>query len=310
MYLRRSFNIFVTKFNLIFKMLFYIAIVIILMAAIAVSIFLPSYHSLLRELEGTEIIPNIKTAAKLLIKGDFEKYAEGYDALEQSYQEAKTLIEANLNKLYKLYILLIVVGIVAKVLITLSYIPFVDVVNKFMHSDINEKVTHNFVVNGKKSLIYSFYDLIIVVPLDALIFFIIFGAIKLLMPVLGIFIMPFSVAFGIFVYMVRVNVLAGWLPAIVYDNMSVASALIHSLKSAKARFLRTFPTYLIIGLMCFSFYIMFGFSTLGLGYFLGIPMILLFYRVLELVTYYNLNGHRYYVDHEIVVEPEKNGSAN
>jgi len=303
MYLRRSFQIFVSKFNLIFKLLFYIAIVIIIMAAIGVSIFLPSYHTLIRELEGTEIVANVKNAANLLIRGDFEAYSEGYTALEQSYKEAVDLIQTNMDKLYKVYILIFILGVLGKVLISLSYVPFVDVVNKFMHSDVDVKVVHNFIENGKKSLIYSLFDFIIVVPLDIIVVFLTIGAVNLISPVLGIFTMPFAVAFFLTLYMIRVNVLAGWIPAIVYDNLPIGKALIYSIKSAKTRFFKTFPTFLMISVFCLSFYVLFGFSTLGLGYIIGVPMITLFYRVLELVSYYNLNGHRYYLDHETIVEP-------
>lgn len=303
MYLRRSFSVFLSKFSLVYKLLFYIAIIIILMSAIGVSIFMPTYNSLVREVRDTDIFDNAKGAFRLLIKGDFEEYAAGYEALEASYNQAMDLVRSNLEKLYKLYIMIFVLGIVGKYLITLSYVPFMDVVNKFMHSDVDTGVLHNFIDNAKRSSLYSLFDLIIMVPIDLAIFGLVMLVFSLVSSIFSIFTLPFMVAFSISLYMLRVNIFAGWVPAIVYDNMSIGKALIHSLKTAKLRFSRTYLTYVILGVFALSFYVIFGLTTLGLGYIIGIPMITLFYRVLDLVAYYNLNGHRYYLDHDTVVEP-------
>ena len=303
MYLRRSFSILISKFNLSFKLLMYIALVITVMAAIAVSIFMPSYNALVREVEDTDILVNAKTAFQTIIKGDFEQYSEGYDALEASYIEARDLINENVNKLYKIFIMLIVLGVAGKYLISLSYIPFVDVVNKFMHSDVEYGVMHNFVENMKKSLKFSLFNVLIMVPLDVCIVFIVGGAFSLLSSLISIFTLPFAVALAIGLYMFKTNIFAGWIPAIVYDNLSIMKALKSSFKTAKLRFMRTYMMFTVVAVFSMSFYVLFGLSTLGLGYLIGMPIILLFYRVLELVTYYNINGHRYYLDHDTIVEP-------
>lgn len=303
MYLRRTFSIFISKFNLVFKMLFYIGLVIIILAVIGVSIFLPSYRSFVGDIRETGIFDNATESFRMLLSGDFENYAENYQALETSYNASVDLIKQNIGQLYKFYIIAIILGVFAKLLISFSYVPFVDVVNKFMHSDINEKFAPNLISNSKTAMKYAFFDLLLIVPLDTIVFFIVFFVFKLLAPALNIFVMPFIVAFGMALYMLRVNITAGWIPAIVYENISVTKALGYTFKSAKERFLRTYPTYLMLGIFSFSAYMLFGFSTLGLGYFIGIPMLLLLYRVLELVTYYNLSGHRYYLDHETIATP-------
>jgi hypothetical protein len=284
-------------------MLFYIGLVIVILAVIGVSIFLPAYRSFVGDIRETGIFVNATESFRMLLRGDFEHYADNYEALEASYNASVELIEQNIDRLYIFYIIAIVLGVLGKLLISFSYVPFVDVVNKFMHSDINEKFAPNLVANGKTAIKYALFDLLIIMPLDTAIFFIIFFVFKVTAPALNIFVMPFIVAFGMALYMLRVNMTAGWIPAIVYENISVTKALAYTFKSFKQRLVRTYTTYFMLGIFSFSAYMLFGLSTLGLGYIIGIPMLLLLYRVLELVTYYNLSGHRYYLDHETIATP-------
>lgn len=300
MYLKRSLNIFTTKFNLVYKLLFYITIIIILTSAVGVS--LPSYHKYVNAIHDTNIIQDAKDASSMIVKGDFEGYQKTFEHLEDTFYKAKDKIFDSVQ-IRHIFLSMLAIIIIAKYLINLSYLPFADVLNKFMHSNESASVSNNFIANLKKSALYSLMEIVILVPIDLLLVFGIYKLGSLLLAAFGIFGMPMIALIGLSIYSLRVNLFAGWLPAMVYDKKSVFGALKHNFKTAKIRFVKTYPIFIIVSIFSMSFYVLFGISTLGLGYYIGLPIILLYFRVLELVTYYNINGYRYYIHPKRVADP-------
>ena len=172
-----------------------------------------------------------------------------------------------------------------------------------MNSNISSDVANSMVQNFKKSGQYAMLDIFILTPVDIGLILLNNLLFKGLASLIGIFALPIGVIIGIIFLMARILMMSACIPAIVYDDVPVFKAFVESIKTAPYRFKLLFSKYFFVGLFSLSFLMLFGLSTLGIGYVLGFAMILMMFRVLDLVGYYNIKGYRYYLDTQRVVEP-------
>ena len=103
----------------------------------------------------------------------------------------------------------------------------------------------------------------------------------------------------------KYTLMATWIPTVVIKNYGVFRALGASLKLSFRKFGRIFANALGVVLVIYFINVFFGLFTFFVGLLITIPASYLLYCVFGMVTVYDCQGMRYYVDVYNVISPAK-----
>lgn len=101
-----------------------------------------------------------------------------------------------------------------------------------------------------------------------------------------------------------------WLPTYVIMNYGVFKSLRYSVKMLFRRFVKVFSGMVGVVLTIFLLNFILGVFTLGVGLLVSIPISFTFYNIYGMVSAYDCQGMRYYVDIYNVITPKKKENAD
>ena len=101
-----------------------------------------------------------------------------------------------------------------------------------------------------------------------------------------------------------------WLPTYVIMNYSIFKSLRYSIKILIRRFVKVFSGMVGVVLTIFLLNFILGVFTLGLGFVISIPISFALYNVYSMVSAYECQGMKYYVDIYNVITPKKKENAD
>ncbi|MEG1806340.1 MAG: hypothetical protein RR327_08115 [Clostridia bacterium] len=305
MYLKQSIGVLVSNFSLCYKVLLYKVIVGLIIIAIAVAIFLPSFLPVFQDLEELGVINMCKEV--------FEKVATfkfvGEESLAVSFDNILNLTSDVLvnhaNTLMTTYIGTAVLILIAFFLNSFSQVPTAEVLYGAMELQAKYYFTSSILTKSKISLTYSLLSMVLLLPIDIIIFgicaLILFGGgfkLSLFLPALAILAFTFLMS-------LRKTFSSIWLGVIVGETNNVWKAFKISLKYVGEDFSRIFSTCIITTLfgnaLCFGL----GIFSLGVSFILTPSIYITLECVLSLVIFFNLRGKRFYINENEIITPKK-----
>ncbi|MEG2116935.1 MAG: hypothetical protein RRZ69_04580, partial [Clostridia bacterium] len=170
MYLKQSIGVLVSNFSLCYKVLLYKVIVGLIIIAIAVAIFLPSFLPVFQDLEELGVINMCKEV--------FEKVATfkfvGEESLAVSFDNILNLTSDVLvnhaNTLMTTYIGTAVLILIAFFLNSFSQVPTAEVLYGAMELQAKYYFTSSILTKSKTSLYYALLSMALMLPIDIIIY--------------------------------------------------------------------------------------------------------------------------------------------
>ena len=202
-------------------------------------------------------------------------------------------------------IVFIIFVILYSMIYFMSYYTISDIIHNFMSSNSDYGFAANFVANSKKSfkfaLIYGLYTYSV---------YIIGFAIAI---TLGILIGKLNALIGLFtMYLLALGTLAlrralapFWMPAMIAKGFGVKDAFYKNMELIKKNFLRLFGEYILIYLVAAVLFIISAIVTFGVGMIIVYAGVWLYMQIKDMVDYYHINGMKYYIDEQTVINPNK-----
>ncbi len=294
MNIKNSLKIAANEYNLIFKILLFDFIAYFVIFSIAAAFIAPDAVELANEINDVQIFERIKTVIDSILAGGSTEEAgravtEGFDRILEIFDENSWLLT-------KTYIIMAVVYLFLRFLLNLRSIPVADILNSRMSSNTKFGFTSNLISNIGKSTKFSLALVVVQLPVDILIFTVLYLFIGPLFGVFGIFALPLCFILVICLVAFKDTLTFCWIPSIVVDNKKIWSSFAESIKSGFKNFGTLYGLILVLRVVGFAMFAMVTLFTFGAGALIALPLILIIQRTIELVFYYDKRKLRYYSD--------------
>lgn len=301
MKLRKSFHIFLSIFDIIYKLLIYISIITLFISLVLFIVYIPTVKPIVNQINATNIVPNIKTAIVEFIRVD-GSYLETFEIIKGNIETIGNIIENNSGRLMLYYVIFLLIIALAQFLWNLSYYATSNVINLFMNYSMKDNLTTNIIRNIKVCSKYSLTNLLINFPIGFL--FLRLGYLLLIntLSIFTIFTPAIVLAVGLSLWTFKYVFFIMWLPTLVNEDVSVLRALGKSFKLGFKNFLDFYNRFWILGLVMFMGIVLSAVLTFGLALVIALPAIMIFYKTFELVIYYDIKKSNYYLNTDFVQE--------
>ncbi len=300
--LKHSISILMSRFSLTYKTLLYLMIVIIFFGIIGVCALLPMIKPLTAAIDEIAITTHLYDTFFDIVKGNVENQQANYDLLVSDFNAVKNAFSSNTASVALSVVWIVIVLVMFKIAMTLCHYPISDVVNNFMAYNSRYGFSSNFIHNIGISFRYALAEFIVTLPYYLICAALICGIgylVFLISNIIGI-----VIAFTLIVIMfaLKKTLLSFWLPHIIYTKNGVFKCLKEQFRLLKHKFLKVFGLYVMAILLMFAFTVIFGITTLGVGFFLGYAMCVVIARIIDMVIYYRDQDHKYYIEPKNVID--------
>ena len=295
MELKNTFSIVLSKFGMVYRIIIYVIICLLVVTAIG-SCFIVPLNKIFNTNEG--ILEHLA-----LIKDTVLEFSDGNLTINEFVSDIKDVIlsfynylKVDTNVFALSIVMVIVVSVVYRFFIALSYVAITDIFSEFMLSNMRYGFVSNFIKNFKKGVSYAAGYTLVTVPIDVIIVFACFGVFLLTFNIFSILATTITVIVALVMIALRLTFFSAVLPVMVSEDkksMSIVKINIHA-------YSRSIGVLLLLyyGVTSVSLIPTFGILNIVMTAFLALSV-----RVLELCYYYRVKRTRYYVDFNTVVDP-------
>jgi hypothetical protein len=299
---KQSISVAFSNFGLVFKLLFYFLIVSIIFVALASAIIIPTINQIRSNRDIELFVSDIKDDLQTFLKGN-ASIDETYYSLKDDVAGIVQSFFDSTNVVAFICIGIFLVYVIYRFLMTLSFLPTTDILNNFMTSNLKYGFMSNYTLNLRRSAAYSLAKVLISIPVDAVIMFLIGGSLIGLWEIINVFSLPFVFAAAVFLLGLRDAMFAGWLPRIIYHpEEKVWTALKNSVKETNDYRKTLIAAFCCETFLYFALSAAFALPTLGVMVVIALPTNYVMIRIIELVCFYKNNRMKFYTDANTVVD--------
>ena len=300
MVFKNSFSILSNRFSLVYKTLFYVLVVCLIIVALGAAMMLPTLNTLVDSIKDLQLFPQLGDYIKAILRGDVE--SSDFESIENLFVQIGQVFSENYSRLILAGVFLIILYFIAMFLISMCYYSVSDVVDTYMNSGSNFPFMANYVHNFKTSAKFALLYTVINIPLQ-IVFALIIVGVGILFSMVNYLLMIFLVALLIFcVTAITKSMFSLWIPAMTVKNMSCVQALKYNFKTLKHHFTSTFGMYFVYGIVMAMLTVVSLFATFGVGTIVLLATGVVFVRIANLVSYYHINGLKYYKADNLVID--------
>ena len=296
-------SIFFSKFSLVFRIILFMLILTIITSVLAFSIVAPISKDLRKDITKVGIGYKVVNYVGSSLTG--EGYAEARADLLDAIRQIDDVMGNWSGEVIGSIVVLIFIMLIFAILYFMAYYTIADILHHFMSSNSKYGFAANYIANMKTSfqfsLLYTLY--VIAMYVIGFAFAILMGLlIGKIHAILGLFIM---FALAIATLACRRALVAFWMPAMVSKGLSVTDAFAKNIESLKGKFWRFFCEYYVLYTLAIAAFIVFSIVTFGVAVLIVYSAAWLYMQIKDMVEYYHLNGMKYYVDEQKVINPNK-----
>lgn len=300
---KHAFDISLSKFSLVYKRLLFTVIIGLILAAISVGVLYPVLSPVITRINDAHIIKAIGAAAKSLFSGNLDAQSASFLALNESYNKLIEIFSTDSAAIWSAVAIIFVMILIFKFFDNVSIFTTSDITNNFMNSASNYGFTSNMIVNlrlsAKYSLLMTLFDFV-----TYAVNFCIIWLVGYVLSRISVFLMiPLALVVIIVLFSIKNLIFAYWLPSMIVDKKSVITALKDGVRLAitKKHILANLGAYCAFWFLAISTSIIFGIVTFGLALLVIAAYSVIFSRAYNLVSYYNIDNLKYYIDKNTVI---------
>ncbi len=305
-------SILFSNMGYVLKILLWILICILIVAAIGAAIIIPVFGAVAEQTDIEAAYTGIGSAVNGLFDGNLSirQFAENVmGQVAYAAQQMALMPGAIVGLVFAVIFLYMLYCFLSGIL----YYPIAHIINDVMSSNMRTGLASSIALHFKTAVRYSFARLLISFPVDLIIALAMFGLAYGLIGAIKIFAMPVLIVFGILCVTMRSLLFSGWLPRTLYHpEEKIFMAFSRSLTSVKINFKGLFKAFSITFILSYLMIAGFSIPTFGLIN-LFVPSVYYFLlRTAELVGYYKVKGFSFYTDASTVINTVEFGyrSAN
>ena len=296
-------SIFFSKLSLIFKIVLFMLILVVIVSAISFSIMAPISKDIRANIMEVGLGHKFFQYIEASLNG--QNIDAAREVLVDAFLKIDDILATWNGEVIGTVCVFIIFVILYSMIYFMSYYTISDIIHNFMSSNSDYGFAANFVANAKKSILFS-----LIYGLYTYAVYIIGFAIAI---ALGILVGKLNAILGLFtMYLLALGTLAlrralapFWMPAMISKELSVKDAFAKNMELIKNNFWRIFGEYVLIYLVSAVLFVITAAVTFGVGMIIVYAGVWLYMQIKDMVDYYHLNGMKYYIDEQTVVNPTK-----
>lgn len=295
-------SILFSNMGFVLKILLWLALCIVLTAAIGAAILIPILKIIMQTTDVMVYVDCISKTVSQFMDGIIS-IRSLIDTVVTNFYGVLDAASTNVGASVGLAFSVIFLYFIYSFLSGMSYYPMEDIINKLMSSNLHFGFASNMALNFKNSCKYSAAKMIVAFPIDVTIFFIMFGLAYGLFGAIKVLPIPILLIVGVILCSLRSLLFSGWLPRMlfhpeekVYTNFSRSFTFV---KTNMAGFFKAYCiTFTCVYLLCTAFTL----PTMGLINLFLPAMYYFLLRTVELIGYYKVKGYSFYTDATTVID--------
>lgn len=305
---KNSFSILSNRFSLVYKTLFYVLVIALIIVALGAAMLLPTLNKLVDNLGELQLFDKLGEYITRVLSGEVE--SADFESIEALFTQIGQVFSQNASRLVLAGVFLILLYFIGMFLISMCYYSVSDVTDAYMNSGSNFPFMSNYVHNFKTSAKFALLYTVINIPLQ-IAFGLAITGIALLFSMVNLVLTIFITSLLVFCTLaINKTMFSLWIPAMVAGNMTCTQALKYNFKTLKEHFTSMFGMFFAYSLIMAVLFVATLFITFGVGTLLLIAMGLVFVRIANMVSYYHINGLKYYKADNVVIDNSRKFSPS
>jgi len=291
-----------SNFALVYKILLYLAVVTLIVAALASLILIPIFKNFIQGEQFLTLASKLPESIEKFMDGS-QNIADTLDQLKVGITDLVKFVLSSGGFIAAVVCSCLFISLLFRILMTLCQLPVTDILNNFMSSNLKYGFLSNFAFNFRRSVYYSLANNLIMLPVNIVLFAILFFLGWGLFELIRFFMFPIIFVLAILLYTVRQTCFAGWLPRLVYHpEEGVWTALKNSFESVIKNRKELMMAYSTTFFIMYSMLAAFSIFTFGIALFVLPAFCYVILRTVELVVYYKNNSLKFYSDQLTIVD--------
>lgn len=299
MIFRNTIRLLLSNFSNVWKALLYYVICIVLTAAVCWSVASPVIYNLNKA--------GVFADFYALLQSFFDgvKFESVATSLNSIIDTAWNVISSNFQ--FNYIFLIVWVFFVFPFTLDLAQLAMGEVLYGYMTSQVKYSFTGRYIKNIGKSCVYSLFRYLVLFVLNVLAMSLLVGVIKFV--VLGGFVnillalLVFALSLVLFAF--KHALVSCWMPGIAVLNSNPFKALKQNFKCVFSKFFSIFSNYLTLVMLALAVNVMSFVFTFGVSIILTLPLTAFVFVIFQMVTYFTVNGMRFYVYPDMFITPQK-----
>lgn len=293
MHLKHSFSILISNLSLIYKLLIFMAIILLIVAAVLVSILNPVVKTVNETLE----IEGHSFSLRELLRDPGAVLGNLWDVASDYF--SANVGQIALRVFYMFLVLVFVRFMISTVMVAIGKILY-----ERMTSGSKLNLFPSFVAALPKSLPYALLSAVIFSLIDfGIVVFCIWMMLKVFSAIRIASLLLFS-ALMFVLLSARLCLFSQWIPRLCDSNERFFVIFKKSIKAGAKSFFTMLPAYFTVTIIAFTILVTTLISTFGVFPVIMLPALSITYMALGMVGYFNSNKKKYYIDNgETVYAP-------
>lgn len=302
MIIKNSLSVITSRLGVIFKVLLYDVVILAILGGTGYLFLRPYVDTVVSEISSigivekfVEFLGHIFSNASAL--GTLNDCGH-YQALVVALEDVRALFAS--NTFTPAYLIMFIMFVLGLFLLNLKNVPATEIISNYMNCNSSDSFVTSYIRNFGRSALYSLLYTVISLVLDAVIFYLVLGALASVVQ-LNLFVFLLIELGMILIITLKILITCGWLPHIIVKGECPLVALAKGIKGILGdlwHMLGLIVAYVIISWLVIALAIS---STLGLALLFVLPLLFLWLRSIELVRYYDVHSLPYYTNDQNVV---------
>ena len=299
MIFRNTVRLLLTNFSNVWKALLYYIICVVITLGVCWGIASP----IIDKLAEAKVFENLIA----LLNSFFSEPQGVVYSFNEIIDTAWNVIVSNIQFRFNYIFLIVWVVFVFPFMLDLAQLTLGEVLYGFMTSQVKYGYTGRFIKNIGKSCVYSLFRYLVLFVLNVLAMSLLVGVIKFV--VLGGFVnillalLVFALSLVLFAF--KHALVSCWMPGIAVLNSNPFKALKQNFKCVFSKFFSIFSNYLTLVMLALAVNVMSFVFTFGVSIILTLPLTAFVFVIFQMVTYFTVNGMRFYVYPDMFITPQK-----
>lgn len=290
MLVRHSLSLTLSNMQLVFKVLLYALIVCIIGAAVFVTIAEPIFQHIGEDVNVTETLNHF-------LEGILDGEGSVFESIVNSVNH---FVETHPNEMVEIMLLGILLIYVMKLLFAVIVCPSAYVLNNKMATNFTGGFFHAVMMVGWKGVLTALVYTLISTPIDLIIVGGAFFLGRWLVLGIGLFGMIFAIVVAILLLTIRMSIMGQWVAVFINENLTFSLQFKRGFKSGFKYMHKVFPAMLTLNILLFGVVATTLIPTFFIIPVVMMPIALIAFTVIHLVTYYMVNERDYYIDEKVI----------
>lgn len=305
---KHAFHVFVDNFSVTYKQLLYRLTILVVAAIIGTTCLYPFVHSFINSEELTALMESLRNYTKNMLNGEFSDIKSIIESVKRAYDRVAVLLKERAVQITLCGLLLLFLYIVEKWFAGLGNYTTAVLINDKMALRAKLPFLGTMISHLKEAALYNLIYVPLSILYDILVCALLLAVLYLLVSHIGGMALICVFIFTLLLIMaiaLKMTFTSDWLPALIRGRKGQKGAIKYSFSRKGKNTINIYSNFIVLILIILALNVAAFLFTFGVGILLTVPASYVMIISFEMVTYYDREEIRYFVDKNTIIKPDK-----